>query len=100
MLKTSNHAGVEGFIVKNIRKQVEISLQVDSDSAFDMNLVLRSPHIVFDLLISTGGIHRSSVLQPGNANTWSVGEELVSLLELLLCLPHGAKTDLLNSMDR
>lgn len=28
MLKTSNHAGVEGFIVQNIRKQVEISLQV------------------------------------------------------------------------
>lgn len=28
MLKTSNHAGVEGFIVKNIRNQVEISLQV------------------------------------------------------------------------
>ncbi|XP_075901830.1 glomulin-like [Nelusetta ayraudi] len=64
MLKTSNHAGVEGFIVKNIRNQVEISLQ------------------------------------PGNANTWFLGEGLVSLLGLLLCLPHGAETDLLNGMDR
>lgn len=28
MLKTSNHAGVEGYIIKNIRNQVEFSLQV------------------------------------------------------------------------
>lgn len=39
-------------------------------------------------------------LQPGNANTWFAGEELASLLGLVLGLPHGADTDLLNGMDR
>lgn len=71
-----------------------------SDSASDMNLVLRSPNTVFDLLILSGGINLSCVLQPGNANTWFLVEGLVSLLGLLLCLPHGAETDLLNGMDR
>lgn len=28
MLITSNHAGLEGYIIKNIRKQVEFSMQV------------------------------------------------------------------------
>uniref|UniRef100_A0A671V6A8 Glomulin, FKBP associated protein b n=1 Tax=Sparus aurata TaxID=8175 RepID=A0A671V6A8_SPAAU len=58
MLKTSNHAGVESYVVKNIRNQ------------------------------------------PGNTNKWFLGEELLSLLGLVLCLPQGAQTDLLNSMDR
>ncbi|KAM7012997.1 glomulin, FKBP associated protein b isoform 2-T2 [Tautogolabrus adspersus] len=64
MLKTSNHAGVESYIVKNIRSQVEFSMQ------------------------------------PGNANRWFQGEELLLLLRLVFCLPKGAQTDLLNSMDR
>uniref|UniRef100_UPI0037E930EE glomulin-like n=1 Tax=Semicossyphus pulcher TaxID=241346 RepID=UPI0037E930EE len=64
MLKTSNHAGVESYIVKNIRSQAESSMQ------------------------------------PGNANKWFLGEELLSLLGLVFCLPQGAETDLLNSMDR
>uniref|UniRef100_A0A4W6D083 Glomulin, FKBP associated protein b n=1 Tax=Lates calcarifer TaxID=8187 RepID=A0A4W6D083_LATCA len=64
ILKTSNHAGVESYIVKNIRNQVAFSMK------------------------------------PGNANKWFLGEEFVSLLELVLCLPQGAETDLLNSMDR
>uniref|UniRef100_A0A3Q3H1A1 Glomulin, FKBP associated protein b n=1 Tax=Labrus bergylta TaxID=56723 RepID=A0A3Q3H1A1_9LABR len=64
MLKTSNHAGVESYIVKNIRSQVEFSMQ------------------------------------PGNANRWFLGEELLSLLRLVFYLPQGAQTDLLNSMDR
>nr|XP_046248348.1 glomulin-like isoform X1 [Scatophagus argus] len=64
MLKTSNHAGVESYIVKNIRNQVEFSTQL------------------------------------GNANKWFLGEELLSLLGLVLCLPQGVDTDLLNSMDR
>ncbi|XP_068446025.1 glomulin-like [Clinocottus analis] len=64
MLKTSNHAGVESYIVKNIRNQVEFSLK------------------------------------PGNSNNGFLGEDFLSLLGLVLCLPQGAKTDLLNSMDR
>ncbi|XP_073332813.1 glomulin-like [Pagrus major] len=64
MLKTSNHAGVESYVVKNIRNQVEFSME------------------------------------PGNTNKWFLGEELLSLLGLVLCLPQGAQTDLLNSMDR
>ncbi|XP_040896689.1 glomulin-like [Toxotes jaculatrix] len=64
MFKTSNHAGVESFIVKNIRSQVKFSME------------------------------------PGNANKWFLGEEFLSLLGLVLCLPRGAETDLLSSMDR
>ncbi|XP_049910868.1 glomulin-like [Epinephelus moara] len=64
MLKTSNHAGVESYIVKNIRSQVEFSME------------------------------------PGNANKWFLGEEFLSLLGLVFCLPQGAETDLLNNMDR
>ncbi|TDH08281.1 hypothetical protein EPR50_G00096200 [Perca flavescens] len=64
MLKTSNHAGVESYIVKNTRNQVEFSMK------------------------------------PGNANEWFLGEEFLSLLGLVLYLPQGAETDLLNSMDR
>uniref|UniRef100_A0A8D2ZM91 Glomulin, FKBP associated protein b n=1 Tax=Scophthalmus maximus TaxID=52904 RepID=A0A8D2ZM91_SCOMX len=64
MLKASNHAGVESYIVKNIKNQVELSME------------------------------------PGNSNPWFLGEEFLSLLELVLCLPQGAETDLLNSMDR
>ncbi|KAF3835700.1 hypothetical protein F7725_028258, partial [Dissostichus mawsoni] len=62
MLKTSHHAGVESYIVKNIRNQVECSIK-------------------------------------GNANKWFLGEELLPLLGLVLSLPQGAQTDLLNSMD-
>uniref|UniRef100_A0A3B5A1L0 Glomulin-like n=1 Tax=Stegastes partitus TaxID=144197 RepID=A0A3B5A1L0_9TELE len=64
MLKTSNHAGVESYIVKNIKNQIESSMK------------------------------------PGNANKWFLGAELLSLLGLVLCLPQGAETDLLNSMDK
>ncbi|XP_070689029.1 glomulin-like [Pempheris klunzingeri] len=64
MLKTSNHAGVESYIVKNIRNQVKYSME------------------------------------PGNANKWFLGEEFLLLLRLVLCLPQGPETDLLNTMDR
>ncbi|KAG8003266.1 Glomulin [Nibea albiflora] len=64
MLKTSSHAGVESYIVKNIRKQVEFSMEL------------------------------------GDGNKWFLGVEFLSLLGLVLCLPQGADTDLLNSMDR
>ncbi|XP_067369745.1 glomulin-like [Channa argus] len=64
MLRTSNHAGVESYIVKNIKNQIEFSMKM------------------------------------GNANKWFLGVELLSLLELVLCLSQGVETDLLNSMDR
>ncbi|XP_023272274.1 glomulin-like [Seriola lalandi dorsalis] len=64
MLKVSNHAGVESYIVKNIKNQVEFSMK------------------------------------PGNANKWFLGEDFLSLLRLVLSLPQGSETDLLNSMDR
>uniref|UniRef100_A0A667XCB8 Glomulin, FKBP associated protein b n=1 Tax=Myripristis murdjan TaxID=586833 RepID=A0A667XCB8_9TELE len=64
MLKTSNHSGVEGYIVKNIKNQVEFSTK------------------------------------PGNRNEWFLGVEFPPLLGLALCLPQGAETDLLHSMDR
>uniref|UniRef100_A0A3P8U8H2 Glomulin, FKBP associated protein b n=1 Tax=Amphiprion percula TaxID=161767 RepID=A0A3P8U8H2_AMPPE len=57
MLKTSSHAGVESYIVKNIRNQIEFSMK------------------------------------------WFLGTEFLPLLGLVLCLPQGADTDLLNSMD-
>ncbi|XP_029356621.1 glomulin-like [Echeneis naucrates] len=64
MLKVSNHAGVESYIIKNIKNHLEFSME------------------------------------SGNANKWFLGEEFLSLLGLVLHLPHGAETDLLNSMDR
>uniref|UniRef100_A0A3Q0SE59 Glomulin, FKBP associated protein b n=1 Tax=Amphilophus citrinellus TaxID=61819 RepID=A0A3Q0SE59_AMPCI len=63
MLKTSNHAGVESYIIKNIRNQFEFSTKVRKRWRF-------------------------------------LGAELISLLRLVLCLPQGADTDLLSSMDR
>ncbi|XP_063746841.1 glomulin-like isoform X2 [Eleginops maclovinus] len=63
MLKTSHHAGVESYIVKNIRNQLEFSMK-------------------------------------GSANKWFLGEELLPLLGLVLSLPQGAETDLLNNMDK
>lgn len=41
-----------------------------------------------------------TLLQPGNANKWFLGEEFLLLLGLVLYLPQGVETDLLNSMDR
>ncbi|CAG5861666.1 unnamed protein product [Menidia menidia] len=64
MLKTSHHAGLESYIVNNIRGQVELSMK------------------------------------QGNANKWFLGNELISLLELVLRLPECAETDLLTNMDR
>ncbi|XP_013764773.1 glomulin-like isoform X2 [Pundamilia nyererei] len=64
MLKTSNHAGIESYIIKNIRNQFELSMKW------------------------------------GNANEWFLGTEFISLMTLVLCLPQGAQTDLLSSMDK
>ncbi|XP_053928498.1 glomulin isoform X2 [Cuculus canorus] len=63
LLKTSNHAGVEGYIIKNIKDQIHLSLTV-CDSI------------------------------------WFTGHHLISLLDLVLLLPEGAETDLLQNSDR
>ncbi|KFV95486.1 Glomulin, partial [Eurypyga helias] len=63
LLKTSNHAGVEGYIIKNIKDQIHLSL-----TACD--------------------------------NVWFTGPHLLSLLDLVLLLPEGAETDLLQNSDR
>uniref|UniRef100_A0A8C3TP38 Glomulin, FKBP associated protein n=1 Tax=Catharus ustulatus TaxID=91951 RepID=A0A8C3TP38_CATUS len=62
LLKTSNHAGVEGYIIKNIKDQIHLALTYD--------------------------------------NIWFTGHHLISLLDLVLSLPEGAETDLLQNSDR
>ncbi|CAL1593174.1 unnamed protein product [Knipowitschia caucasica] len=64
MLKTCHHSGIEGFIVKHIRNEVEFSLKSE------------------------------------NENKWFLGPELSPLLGLVLGLPQGPETDLLNNMDK
>ncbi|NWW71610.1 GLMN protein, partial [Climacteris rufus] len=64
LLKTSNHAGVEGYIIKNIKDQIHLSLTKECD------------------------------------NIWFTGHHLISLLDLVLSLPEGAETDLLQNSDR
>lgn len=64
MLKTSHHAGVEGYVIKNIKNQIDFSLK------------------------------------PCNGNDWFLGKHLLPLLRLVLCLPHGPETDLLQNLDR
>uniref|UniRef100_A0A8B9NVS1 Glomulin, FKBP associated protein n=1 Tax=Apteryx owenii TaxID=8824 RepID=A0A8B9NVS1_APTOW len=64
LLKTSNHAGVEGYIVQNIKDQIHLSLTKVCD------------------------------------NSWFTGHHLISLLDLVLLLPEGAETDLLQNSDR
>uniref|UniRef100_A0A8B9MJA4 Glomulin, FKBP associated protein n=1 Tax=Accipiter nisus TaxID=211598 RepID=A0A8B9MJA4_9AVES len=64
LLKTSNHAGVEGYIIKNIKDQIHLSLTRACD------------------------------------NIWFTGHHLISLLDLVLLLPEGAETDLLQNSDR
>ncbi|KAK7888668.1 hypothetical protein WMY93_024228 [Mugilogobius chulae] len=71
MLKTSNHSGIEGFIVKNIRKEVEFSLKVCVKQR-----------------------------DCGNESKWFLGSEFSPLLGLVLYLPQGPQTDLLNNMDK
>ncbi|XP_042676044.1 glomulin isoform X1 [Centrocercus urophasianus] len=64
LLKTSNHAGVEGYIIKNIKDQIHLSVTKAHD------------------------------------NIWFTGHHLISLLDLVLLLPEGAETDLLQNSDR
>ncbi|XP_058159160.1 glomulin isoform X2 [Dasypus novemcinctus] len=64
LLNTSNHSGVEAFIIQNIKNQIDVSLK-------------RIPN-----------------------NKWFTGPQLISLLDLILFLPEGAETDLLQNSDR
>ncbi|XP_053524227.1 glomulin [Artibeus jamaicensis] len=63
LLNTSNHSGVEAFVIQNIKNQIDISL--------------KRTH-----------------------NKWFTGPQLISLLDLVLFLPEGAETDLLQNSDR
>ncbi|KAM5256723.1 LOW QUALITY PROTEIN: glomulin [Ctenodactylus gundi] len=63
LLNTSNHSGVEAFIIQNIKNQIDLSFK-------------KTP------------------------NKWFTGPQLISLLDLVLYLPEGAETDLLQNSDR
>ncbi|KAM4872329.1 glomulin [Thomomys bottae] len=63
LLNTSNHSGVEAFIIQNIKNQIDLSFKK-------------------------------------TYNKWFTGPQLVSLLDLVLLLPEGAETDLLQNSDR
>ncbi|XP_016052676.1 PREDICTED: glomulin [Miniopterus natalensis] len=63
LLSTSNHSGVEAFIIQNIKNQIDVSL--------------KRTH-----------------------NKWFTGPQLISLLDLVLFLPEGAESDLLQNSDR
>ncbi|KAM5269307.1 glomulin isoform 2-T6 [Hipposideros larvatus] len=63
LLNTSNHSGVEAFIIQNIKNQIDISLK-------------------------------------RTYNKWFTGPQLISILDLVLFLPEGAETDLLQNSDR
>ncbi|XP_004635813.1 glomulin [Octodon degus] len=63
LLNTSNHSGVEAFIIQNIKNQIDMSFK-------------KTP------------------------NKWFTGPQLISLLDLVLFLPEGAETDLLQNSDR
>ncbi|MEE6494522.1 hypothetical protein FKM82_001776 [Ascaphus truei] len=64
LLKTSNHAGVEGYIIQNIKNQIDFALKTNSNSK----------------LFS--------------------GPRLTPLLHMVLSLPQGVETDLLQNSDR
>ncbi|XP_063462945.1 glomulin isoform X7 [Pan paniscus] len=64
LLNTSNHSGVEAFIIQNIKNQIDMSLKRTRN------------------------------------NKWFTGPQLISLLDLVLFLPEGAETDLLQNSDR
>lgn len=64
LLKTTHHAGVQGYIIQNIKNQIDLALKVS------------------------------------NGNMWFSGQQLVPLLHLVLSLPEGAETDLLQNTDR
>ncbi|XP_011247712.1 glomulin isoform X2 [Mus musculus] len=63
LLNTSNHSGVEAFVIQNIKNQIDLSFKK-------------------------------------TYNKWFAGAQLISLLDLVLSLPEGAETDLLQNSDR
>ncbi|MGH0175390.1 UNVERIFIED_CONTAM: hypothetical protein FKN15_072344 [Acipenser sinensis] len=63
LLKINQHAGVQGYIIKNHKKSDRFFLE-------------------------------------GNSNVWFSGPQLLPLLHLVLSLPEGPETDLLQNFDR
>ncbi|XP_069795327.1 glomulin, FKBP associated protein a [Narcine bancroftii] len=64
LLKTTHHAGVQGYIIQNIKNQIDLALKAN------------------------------------NGDVWFSGPYLIPLLHLVLSLPEGAETDLLQNTDR
>ncbi|KAM4641494.1 glomulin isoform 1-T2 [Discoglossus pictus] len=64
LLKTSNHAGVEGYIIQNIKNQIDCALKTKSN------------------------------------NKWFLGSRLIPLLHMVLSLPEGPESDLLQCSDK
>ncbi|XP_054835509.1 glomulin isoform X2 [Eublepharis macularius] len=64
LLKTSNHSGVEAYIIQNIKNQIDLSLK------------------------------------SAKGSKCFTGLQLISLLDMVLSLPEGAETDLLQNSDR
>ncbi|XP_040215965.1 glomulin [Rana temporaria] len=64
LLKTSNHSGLEGYTIQNIKNQIDLALKAETQ------------------------------------NRWFLGTRLTPLLHMVLLLPEGAETDLLQNSDR
>lgn len=116
MLKTSHHAGVEGYIIKNIKNQIDFALNVWRSwfCAF-FQIYMASKCKWFDIFwlklqkselylyqwccITYVNVHISP-RQLDNGNEWFMGAHLFPLLRQVLCLPQGPETDLLQNLDR
>ncbi|XP_043941604.1 glomulin isoform X2 [Protopterus annectens] len=64
LLKTCSHAGLQGYIIQNIKNQIDLALK------------------------------------PQHENLWFSEQRLIPLVLLVLSLPEGAETDLLQNSDR
>lgn len=94
MLKTSGHSGVEGYIIKNIKNQINSALQVRRCS------FCCSVEVVMKNLMHWTKSDSPLCSQPGNSNTWFDGAHLLPLLRKVFALPDGPETDLLQYLDR
>ena len=103
MLKTSKHSGLEGYIIKNIKNQINFALQVTSASS-DVMVSVRfgrcSNSELNVSVVSPIDVCLCLCPQPGNSNTWFQGAHLLPLLRKVLILPDGPETDLLQNLDR
>lgn len=89
MLNTVHHSGIEGYIIKNIKNQIDFALQVRGGAHFEIPTV--------------NAVSEAAALfcpQPGNGNAWFKGVHLMPLVREVLSLPDGPETDLLLYLDR